>query len=544
MNPFVGKTYGESLRLLAERYGAREALVFRGRRWSFSALKDEVDRASARLGALGLQPGEKVAIWMPNRPEFLFYWLGASQIGLVTVMLNTRLKREEVAYQLHQSDTVAVIVPGGGAFRDFLAELAALCPAMTAGAAEALRSAELPALRHVIAVDPPPPGYPGVHDWSVPAPATLPVPPLATDPEAVALIAYSSGTTALPKGAMLTHVVWRKAADHGDRFRQTADDRLYLCVPLFGILSTINGVLTFWSRGSAVVLDDHFDAETALRTLAAERCTAAYVLPVMIEQMLAHPDFDTFDLSALRTGIVLSVDPDVLRTAATRLGMRELFTSYGMTETSSAVTRTWWSDPLEIRVNTHGKPLPDIEVRVADPETGAPVPVGAVGEIQVKGYCVTPGYYKMPERTRQAFTADGWFKTGDAGKMLADGNLKFLHRLNDGYKYNGFNVSTTEVEAELLKHPDVEGAAVLGIPDKKHGEIGVAFVIPRAGATVAGDEIVAFLRLRIASYKLPRHVFTASEFPLTGGTGKVQKYRLREIALERLAGAAPGTAAE
>ncbi len=522
VNPFSGLTIGRSLQLLVAQFGAREALVFGGRRWTFAQAVEEIDRAAARLGTLGLSPGDKVALWLPNRPEFLWYWLAAGQIGLVAVMLNTRLKHDEAAYQLAQSDSRAAIVPGSGAFRDFAGEVSGMRP-------------QLPKLQHVLALDALERPVAGVADWSGSAPPGLPQPPHAGDADAPVLIAYSSGTTALPKGAMLTHCLFRKAWDHGPRFAQTADDRLYLCVPLFGILSTVNGVLTFWSRGSAVVLEERFDARAALRTLQDEGCTAVYLLPVMIDQMLADPAFASFDLSRLRTGIVVSVDPGVLRRAAEKLGMRGLFTSYGMTETSSAVTRTFHDDTLEVRATSHGTTLPDIEVRIADPDTDQPLADGAFGEIQVRGYCIMKGYYNKPEETQRSFSRDGWFKTGDGGVLRADGNFQFQRRLKDGYKFNGFNVSTVEVETAIQQHPDVRAAAVLGMPDASHGEVGAAFVIPREGkASLQSAEILDFLKPRVASYKLPRHVFVVDEFPLTAGTGKVQKFKLRAIAEDLL----------
>lgn len=522
MNPFVHQTFAQSLDYLAKEYAGREALVFEGRRWSFAEVRHEIDRAAARLGTLDLAPGDKIAIWLPNRPEFLWYWLAAGQSGFVAVMLNTRLKQEEASYQIDQSDAKAVIVPGEASFRDFVGDLAKI-------------RGELPKLKHILALDPVATDVDGLVDWSGPIPPHLPVPPVAQNPDNAVLIAYSSGTTALPKGAMLTHCLFRKAWDHGPRFDQTADDRLYLCVPLFGILSTVNGVLTFWSRGSAVVLAARFEVREALQSLERERCSAMYLLPLMVDQMLAQTDFKSFDLSRLRTGIIVSVDPDMLRKSAEELGIRGFFTSYGMTETSSAVTRTRHDDPLDVRATSHGRPLPDINVRIADPETNAPLPDGQFGEIQVSGYCVMKGYYNKPDETARSITADGWFKTGDGGLRREDGTFQFQRRLKDGYKFNGFNVSTLEVEFAICKHRGVNGAAVLGVKDPRHGEIGIAFVIPKDPG-LRPQDVLDFLKPKISSYKLPQHVFFVEEFPLTAGTGKVQKFKLKDMAEARLAG--------
>lgn len=537
MNEFKDKTYGQALTMLTDRFADREALIFRGVRFSFRDVRRQYDLAAARLGALGLRPGDKVAIWLPNRPELLWYWLGAAATGLVAVIMNTRLKHDEVAYQLRQSDSRAVIVPGEGSFRDFLADVSVICPEAKTGQPGNLSCAEIPLLRHIIACDKVDRSYRGVHDFSGPPAEDLPVPPYAADPSQPAMIAYSSGTTALPKGAILNHSVWRKVADHGDRFRQTAEDRLYLAVPLFGILASINGILTFWSRGSCVILEERFEPLNALKVLSTEQCTAAYLLPLMVEQIASHPQRTQYDLGCLRTGIVVTTDIEILRLAAREIGMRELFTSYGMTETSTAVTRTWWTDPLEARLQSNGKAFPDIDVRVVDPETNEILPIGQSGEIQVRGYCVTPGYYNKPEDTARAFTPDGWFKTGDVGHFLSDGSLKFTARLKDSYKHNGFNVSTTEVESILLQHPAVKAAAVVGLPDRTHGEIGFAFVIPRHETSV--EDVMAFLRTRLASFKLPRTLMFVEEFPRTAGTGKVQKFQLKELALSHLQASAP-----
>jgi len=534
-NPFVDKTYAEAVVLLATRYGDRLALRHRGRSWSFRELKEEVDRASARLSTLGLAPGDKVAIWMPNRPEYLWYWLGAAQIGLVAVLLNTRLKAAEITYQLRHSETRVVVIPGAGSYRDFVGDLVAICPEATEGAPDALQCQALPDLRSIVCIDPPGVAHSGITDWSTRAPKSDAPLAYATDPTLPAQIAYTSGTTALPKAVLLTHCVWRKAADHGSRFGQTADDRLYLCVPLFGVLGNVNGAMTFWSRGSSVVLEDRFEAETALRAIATEQCTALYLIPMMVEQLIAHPRRAKYDLRSLRTGLVSSSDPEILRATVVELGMREMFSSYGMTETSSAVTRTFSTDPLDVRIGTQGRPLPDIAVRIADPQSGAELPAGEFGEIQVKGYCVTPGYYKDPEATRAAFTADGWFRTRDGARLRDDGYLEFAHRLGDGYKHKGFIVSSAEVESVLQTHPEVETAAVLGVPDRTHGEIGIAFVVRRSAATLDAESVLDYLRPRLASYKLPRHVFPVDDLPRTGGTGRVQKFKLKHLAIDLIA---------
>jgi fatty-acyl-CoA synthase len=512
-NPFVGATYGTALARIAAVHGEREALVFGGRRWTFADVLVEIERAAARLFTLDLRPGDSIAIWLSNRPDFLWYWLGAARSGLVPVVLNARLRPDEAAYQIGQSDSRALIVPGDGAFRDFVADV------------EAVRD-RLPALRHVVALDPT--RHAGVLDWSIPAPADLPAAPVASDPDAPALISYSSGTTALPKGAMITHCVFRKAWDIGTRVDLSCDERLALAIPLFGSMAMMNGVLPFWVRGAAMVLLERFEAASFVETVRAERCTMAHLLPPMVLQLAEVPAADRSGLSSLRVAWVLSNDAEVLAIAADRLGIPGVMTGYGLTETTTVLTRNRWDDPREARFETQGRPLPGIDLRVVDPRSGETCAPGVPGEIRVRGYCVMKGYYRKPQETAAVIDGDGWLRTGDVGVMREDGRLTFLHRLGDGYKTNGFNVSPAEVESVLRRHPAIADVAVFGRADPAAGQVGVACVVVRPGVRFDERDILAFARPLLSSYKIPRFVVRVDELPMTSGTGKVQKGRLRE----------------
>lgn len=531
-NPFAGLTYGAALEHLAGRHGEREALTFRDQRYSFVALKAAADRASARLAALGLRPGDKVAMWLPNRADYVFLWLGACQIGLVAIMLNTRLKRDEIAYQLRQSDSRALLVPGSTGFREFLDDVAGLCPEIRTPRPAGF--AAFPELRHVVCCDAPPAGFPGLTAWSALDGATA-LPPLATDPEQPALLAYSSGTTALPKGVLVTHSIWRKAWDMGARLDWTRADCLYLTIPMFGSMATMNGFLQSWVKGGRVVLGEHFDATQCLATVAAERPTIIHLLPEMARQICAHPARDRYDTSSLRVAFVLSIDESVLSMVEDDLRVPSVLTGYGMTETSTVVCRNRWDDPREVRFTTQGRPLPGLEVAIADPGTGAALPAATTGEILVRGYAVTPGYYRKPEEYAKAMRADGWFRTGDKGFLTAEGRISFQGRIGDDYKSRGFNVSPAEIEAVAATHPAVNQAAVVGVPDALHGALGVLFVIPERDVRCDADALLGFLRGKLAGYKVPAAVIFVDAFPLTEGTGKVQKFRLREIALRAAA---------
>lgn len=529
-NPFVNKTYAESLALIAERFSEREALIFQDQRFTYAALKRHVDAASARFASLGLERGDRVALWLPNRPEFLWYWLGAAQLGLVVVVLNTRLTLKEMAYQLGQSECRAVLIPGDGAFRPFDAEIKTLCPEIADATPGNLRAAALPELRHVIVCDPLKDMPAGATDWSAPLPLDKPLPPLEQDPEAAALISYSSGTTALPKGALITHCVWRKAYDIGERIDQTPDDKLYLCIPLFGSMAMMNGIAPFLARGSSIVLDERFEPGQMLRSLEQHGCTATHLLPTMVEQLAAHPALSTTDLSKLRIGWVLSDNARILDMVSDDLRIPGVMTGYGLTETTTVLTRNRWDDSREVRLSTQGYPLPDVELRITDPESGADLAQGEIGEIWARSYCVMKGYYKKPDEFARAMAPGGWFKTGDLGVLDSTGRLMFKGRAGDSYKSRGFNVSPAEVEAAIASHPAVAATAVVGLPHDTHGAVGIAFVVLHPNLTASETELLAWIKPQLSSFKIPARVFVVDSLPLTAGTGKVQKFRLRELA--------------
>ncbi|MGE0660226.1 MAG: class I adenylate-forming enzyme family protein [Reyranellaceae bacterium] len=535
MNQFAGTTYARAIEWMAQTYADNEALVYRDRRYSFRDAKQLIDRASGRLATLGLPPGSTISIWLPNRPEYLWYLLGAAQMGLVPVILNTRLRLEEFAYQLGQSDSRAVIVPGDAAFRNFLGDLAELCPELKSPSGDTLSIAALPQMRHVVALDPfDRQALPGVTDWSDGLERDWPVPPYATDPDAPALISYSSGTTALPKGAMITHCVWRKAWDIGTPVDMSANDRFYLAIPMFGSMASMNGVYPVWIRGGGVVLADRFDAEQAMKDWQEERCSVTHLLPPMITALLEHPKRKEYDLSSMRIAMVLSNDQDVLLKVARDLAIPGMMTGYGLTESTTVLTRNRWDDPLEDRIDNQGRPLPDVEIRIVDPQTGKDMPTGESGEIWARSYCIMKGYYNKPVETAKAIDGEGWFHTGDQGYLRQDGRLVFEGRIGDGYKTKGFNVSPAEVETLLRKHPAVANAALVGLPHPELGDMGVAFVVPRVGQRPLESELIAFARDNLASFKVPQHVIFVDAFPLTSGTDKVQKYKLREMASETL----------
>lgn len=528
-NPFRGLTYAQSIAYIADTFGEKTALTFQGRSYTFRDIKREADLASARLAALDVKPGESIGIWMPNRPEFPFLWFGAAQIGVIPVIVNTRLKRPEFEYQIRQSKSVMVFIPGTGSFRDFAGELAESHPAVVSGM---LPSDPFPDLRAVVALDPAPEQFSNITPWQ--ERDDLPMPAYSTDPDSPGLIAYSSGTTSLPKGAMLSHCIWRKAYDGGGYLKLTPADSLYLTVPLFGVLGCLNGLLMFWSRGCEIHLRERFDEQDFITSVSREKCTFAHLLPTMIERIARHPAYEKDKFKSLRGGVILSSQGSHFLRAIEVLGAEGFTSGYGLTESTGLVSRCYLDDPLEDRLGHQGWPLPDCPIRIVDPETREDLPPGQEGEIVIGGYSVMLGYFDKPEETHACISDDGWLYSGDLGVILETGALKFLRRVKDGYKHKGFNVSTPEVEAALQTFPGVRMAAVVGVPDPEFGEVGVAFVIPDAEADLREDELLAYLSARISSFKVPKAAFIVNEFPLTGGTDKVQKFKLRDLAMSRL----------
>jgi fatty-acyl-CoA synthase len=520
VNPLRGLCTGEALDWLAAQHGDRIGLRFGGTAWTFRQIRNEIDLVSGRLAGLDLPPNSPVALWMPNRPEFLWYWMGAAQMGLMPVVLNTRLKRPEARYQLAQSRSVAVIVPGRCAHRDFLQDALAM-RAEDDGAV-------LPALKHVLTLERgATQGSPIVLDELAPVPSS----PRAVDPDAGALVIYTSGTTALPKGAVISHRIWRKAWDIAEIGRNTADDRLYLPVPLFSSMAMLNGVLPFWVRGACVHLYERFDARECVAAARDEGVTALHLLPAMVTDLLALGPFTTPPLASVRIGLALMNDSSLMARAEDELGIQSVVAGYGMTETLTLISRPLPEDSREARHTTQGRALPDVELAIRDPATGATLAAGELGEICIRGYSLMQAYFDKPAETAASFSQDGWFRSGDAGWLDKDGRLIFQHRLGDSYKSRGFNVSAAEVERVLMEHPAVEMAAVVAIPDQRDSARGVAFIKLQSESAASEQDLLLFVKDRLAGYKQPRHIMFIDVFPVTAGTAKIQKYRLREMAL-------------
>jgi len=545
-NPFWDKTVGQMLDGIAARYPEHEAIVFRDERISYREFRRQVERLARGLLALGLQKDEKLALWLPNRPAWLVCQYACAKVGVTVVALNPRYKSHELSYILGQSDSTTLVLTDHLARVDFFEILHEVLPELRHAVPGALDAPNYPLLKRVIvdAEDP----YPGclrlqdileAGDDPGLEPA-LRAAQAQVRPDDVFTILYTSGTTSFPKGALISH---RNCLPHGwncgVQLRVTPDDRVLLTLPLSGTWGGLNIPLTTLTHGACLMLTEQFDPGQALYLMEKERITIWNGVDAMIQGILEHPDLDRYDRSRLRTGGVAMTaggTQALFDAAVGRIRIRQAFQPYGMTEVNALALYHDLDELQEIRKLPGVWPAPGLEVRVANPETGEPCRPGEEGELWLRGPLVTRGYYEKPEETAKAFTSDGWFKTGDLAIQDGAGRTIFKGRLREVLRVSHFMVAPREIEEFLMAHPKVHQAFVVGVPDKKLGEAPFAYVIPKEGAILSEDEILAHCKGKIASFKIPRHIRFVKEVPRTPGPhgDKVQKPRLREQALQEL----------
>jgi fatty-acyl-CoA synthase len=543
-NPFLRATVGDMLATQAARFGDREAIVAPDRRIGYAELYRDAQRLARGLLAGGVRKDDKVALWMPNRPEWLALQYGCALIGAVVVALNTRYKAHELRYILRQSDATTLVCADHAGPVDYLETLADVLPDLASSVPGELDVAEFPMLRRVIvhADDP----YPGCLPWrdlveqgdEPETAAALDAARVAVAPDDPLTILYTSGTTSFPKGAVITH---RNCLPHGwwcgAVLRLTVDDRVLHALPLSGTWGGLCIPLSTFTHGATLVLMEIFEPGVALRLMEDERITVWNGVDTMAVPMLEHPDLAKRDRSRLRTGGFAATGGGVeglFEAVVERLGLRLGFQPYGMTEVNAMALVHDLDESPESLATAGIWPADGLEARVVDPDTGRDQPVDAEGELWLRGRLVTAGYYRKPEETGKAFTADGWFKTGDLAVRDAAGRFIFRGRLREVLRISHFMVAPGEIEAYLQTHPKVLQAFVIGVPDPRTNEAAVAYVIPRSGgADLTEEEVIAHCRGRIASFKVPRHVRVVADVPRTPGPhgDKVQKARLREMFL-------------
>jgi fatty-acyl-CoA synthase len=536
---FSKRTIGSLVDERARRDGTREALVFEEQRFTFAELARDIDVVARGLIALGIGPGDKVALWMPNRPEWIHAALAVLRIGAVLVPINTRLRSEDAAYVLGQSDSAALIIAARSGPVDYLAMACELLPSLASGGHGPREDRRLAALRHLIVLGDA--AAAGTLPWSalLEAGARVPNDVLrasidAVEPDETALIIYTSGTTGFPKGVMHCHNLVRNVIDRAYRMGITPADTILMYLPLYHLYGFSEGILMSMATGARQLVTQSFDASESLRLLEAERATILYGFDTHFKDLLEAYGQRPCDTSSIRTGILAS---GMLSSISVAQEARRLFgnflSGYGMSEIGVGAALSALDSSEGQCVEASGYPAPGYEIKIVDPETGLEQPVGTPGEILVRGYTVMQGYYRKPEETAKAIDADGWMHSGDMGLMRADGHLRFMGRYKDMLKIGGENVDPLEVEAYLASHPAIKAAAVVGVPDARLSEIAVVFLQAMPGQQLTVREVADHCRGRIASYKIPRHVFLVEEFPMTG-SGKVQKSKLREDARRRL----------
>lgn len=509
------------------------AMVFPHERVTFAELAERSDdRARALLG-LGARPGDTVGILMPSVVDFVALMLGAAKLGVIPVLMNARFKARELRHVIGNGDLTMVLTSSSVADAvDFPALLLEAVPD-AAGAAVGTQPAEgLPHLRHLVLVDDEArPGFIGAADVEAAA-ATVgldEVRALQRDVqvEDVGLIMYTSGTTASPKGAMLCHdaLVRQGHLVAETRFHLTPDDVVWTPLPLFHI-GGMGHVLTGLVAGCTLVHCGHFDVEVAMRQLVDEACTVAVpAFETMWLQVLDHADFSEEALHRLRLVLAVGI-PERLRSMQDRLPDAPMVTTFGGTESTSHLSIALADDPPATRLTTGGHPLPGIEVRIVDPETGEDAATGQQGEIVYRGWNRFLGYYNEPELTAEVIDDEGWFHSGDVGTLDADGRVSYVGRIKDMLKVGGENVAAAEIEGFLVDHPAVQIVQVVSAPDARYTEVPAAYVQLKVGAEATEQELIDHCRGRIATFKVPRYVRFVEEWPMSGT--KIKKFELRE----------------
>ena len=526
---------GDLPALAAEQYGEREALCYAGQRWSYAEFDAEVDRVARGLIAIGVAHGENVALWMVNRPEWLFLMYATAKVGAVLVPLSTRYRTADVAYTVRQSDSATWISMARSGPVDYLAMVRENLPNIGVGE----HHEDFPKLRRVVLLGDE--AEPGMLSWDglltageAISDGELARRAEAVDPDDVVIIGYTSGTTGHPKGVMHSHVIIRNVVDRVNRFGVTFTDAIINNLPMFHLYGYSESAMLAILSGARQILMESFDAAETLRLVEAEGATIMHGFDTHYKDMLDCQARDKRDLSSLRFGTFPSGMQNSIPIA--RRSQHELtptVSGWGMSETWAFTACSFANSTEEQRCAASGFPQPGLEFRIVDPADGRELPTGEQGELLVRGYQVMKGYYNKPEETAAAIDAEDWMHTGDTALMRSDGHIRFIGRFKDMLKVGGENVSPAEVEAYLLELPEIDQVAIVGYPDQRLAEIPVAFIVPSDGASVSLEQVAAHSKGNIASYKIPRHVICVGELPMTP-TGKVQKHKLRDRAVREI----------
>jgi len=541
--PLIGETIGRHLDRTVARWADQDALIVRHQavRWTYAEFQRRVDALARGLLALGLEPGDRVGIWSPNNSEWATTQFATAKAGLILVNINPAYRVSELEYAINKVGCKALIMASAFKSSDYCGMLRQLAPEVESAAPGRLQAQQLASLRTVILTDPRPQRGFLPYDELLTAGGAEQSKKLAGIEPQLQFddpinIQFTSGTTGAPKGATLTHHnILNNGFFIGEAMRLTERDRVCIPVPLYHCFGMVLGNLACITHGAAMVYpSEGFEPLAALQAVQDERCTALYGVPTMFIAELALPEFGSFDLASLRTGIMAgSPCPiEVMRRCISEMHMSEVTIAYGMTETSPVSFQTSNDDPIERRVATVGRIHPHVEVKIVDTADRI-VPPNTPGELCTRGYSVMLGYWGDAERTAEAVDPAGWMHTGDLATLDEDGYCNIVGRLKDMVIRGGENIYPREIEEFLFGHPKVEAVQVVGVPDPKYGEELCAWIKLKAGTQAQAEEIRDYCRERIAHYKIPRHIRFVDGFPMTV-TGKVQKYLIREQMMREL----------
>ncbi|MFJ5766136.1 AMP-binding protein [Lysinibacillus sp. NPDC093210] len=537
MAELVYQTIGQLLDEQSKKYPKNEALVYADRdlRMTYEELNHQSRLVARGLMALGIEKGDHIAVWTTNVPEWVQLQFGTGKMGAPIVTVNTNYRAHELEYLLRQSDAKTIILIENYRDHSFINTLQEICPELENCEPGKLQSERLPLLKNVILIGET--KYPGVLNWSDVLAAAEQVTEQQLDQIQASLhydevinIQYTSGTTGFPKGVMLTHYnLVNNAVNIAECMRLTSEDRLCIPVPFFHCFGCVIGTLAITTSGGTMVPVQEFSPAEVLRTVEKEKCTALHGVPTMFISELNLQNFASYDLSTLRTGVMAGSNCpiEVMKAVIEKMGMTDVTICYGQTESSPVITQTRADDPFHLKVETVGRALPNLEVKIVVPGTDVEAATNEQGELCTRGYHVMKGYYNNPEETQLAIDHDAWLHTGDLATMDEEGYVRVTGRLKDMIIRGGENLYPREIEEFLYTFPKIADVQVAGVPDPKYGEEAAAWIILREGEQATEEEIRAFCRDKISKHKIPRHMFFIDSYPMTA-SGKVQKFKLRE----------------
>lgn len=538
----IDLTFPQVLDRMVEEFPSQYAFRYTTHDYTrtYSEFRDDVDTFARSLIALGVRPGDKVSIWATNVPQWYITFWAATKIGAVLVTVNTAYKIHEAEYLLRQSDTHTLVLIDGFKDSDYVGIVKELVPELySTESGKPIRSKRLPFLRNVITIDS---RQPGCLTWDEAIELSKNIPVEAVyyrammlDKHDVVNMQYTSGTTGFPKGVMLTHYnVVNNGKTIGDCLDLSTADRMMIHVPMFHCFGMVLAMTACMTHGSTMSPIPAFSPKVSLECINAEQITCFHGVPTMFIALLEHPDFPKTDFSYMRTGIMAgSPCPiKVMQEVLAKMNMSQISIVYGQTEASPGCTQSRVDDPVDVRVNTVGRALPGVECKIVDPETGEELPDNVDGEFCARGYNVMKGYYKMPAATAAAIDSEGWLHTGDLARRDENGNFKITGRIKDMIIRGGENIYPKEIEDFIYTHPKVSDVQVVGVPDQQYGEEIMAYVILKAAEEMTEEDVKEFVRTHMAKHKTPRYVTFVTEFPMNAA-GKILKYRMREMAVER-----------